>query len=163
MKKGLALPINTMVALAIAVVVLLAMVAFFMGVISTPGRQQTSAATFRSCCEGYVLSGCSGIPSTHACGTNDAGDAVNLAQLAAEAGIYGDDQIKSGCGCIETGGLNPLDPIIDNSGGSGGSSVQSKWSASIETCESEQGWYFADDSLCSGTKPSDSSVCCSTG
>lgn len=111
MRKGLALPINTMVALAIAIVVLLAMVAFFMGIIGPAGRQQTEEQKYRNCCSGYVSSGCkdSGTDWTavdlYPCGKDDEGNDVALGQLGAAIGVFTEDDIKSACGCVGSGGL----------------------------------------------------------
>lgn len=99
-KKGLALPIDTMVALAIAIVVLLALVAFFMGGVKSNTAAQTSQQRFQSCCQGYVLGGCGDVPETHDCGVDEKGNNVNLAQLASAIQIYGDSSVRTACQCV---------------------------------------------------------------
>ena len=98
MNKGMQLPINVMVGLAVAVVVMLALVAFFMGGIGPTARHQTTIQNFNNCCLNYVLTGCQ----------VDGGIAVNIQcrggnihSLAALAGIE-TKNIPTVCGCSRT-------------------------------------------------------------
>lgn len=121
-KKGLELPVNMLVLLAIAVIVLLSAVAWFILTFSGTTQSQTQAQQFQSCCSKYVVAGCPGDATkwpadtiTPVCGFNDngagGGVAANgdqegaepdwtLKDLAARLGIaQSSADIKKACGC----------------------------------------------------------------
>ncbi len=60
MKKG-DLPINTTVIIVLAIVVLLAVVAFFLGVIRPSGQAITAEAELQTQCNKFVAAGCPSI------------------------------------------------------------------------------------------------------
>ncbi|MBI5355819.1 MAG: DUF4006 family protein, partial [Candidatus Aenigmarchaeota archaeon] len=94
MRKGMQLPINTMVGLAVAVVVLLAIVAFFMSVTAPTSEKQVARQKFSNCCVTYVQLGCRDDRLTEfRCTTG------YLTDLAAAADIQAGD-VRYACGCI---------------------------------------------------------------
>lgn len=143
--KGLALPIDTMVALAIAIVVLLALVAFFMGGVKSNTTANVSQQRFQSCCQGYVLGGCGGVPETHDCGVNEKGEKVNLAQLASAIQIYGDGSIRSACQCVGSLTTTTIPQTSSNSGATG----SSKGTWKLGPCSSSQ----VEVNDCTGNPP----------
>ncbi len=58
MEKGVSIPINTLVMLAVAIIVLLAAVAWFMGAFGPTAQQQTLQQNFNSKCQSWALSNC---------------------------------------------------------------------------------------------------------
>ena len=56
--KGVSIPINTLVMLAVAIIVLLAAVAWFMGAFAPTASQQTYKQKFDSACTSWVSSNC---------------------------------------------------------------------------------------------------------
>ena len=106
MKKGISIPINTLVMLAIAVIVLLAVTAWFMLVWTRQGESVDAQTRFQSCCQGYVAAGCPGEPSDWDCNIYpdekdkySGGTKPTLKQRANAAGIFDGDNIKKACGC----------------------------------------------------------------
>lgn len=103
--KALALPVNMLVFLAIAVIVLLSAVAWFMTSFSGPAGRQEAQQQFRSCCSLYVQNvECNPDPQNFpqagsACGTDDQGDSLTLADLARQVGISGRSNIRDACNC----------------------------------------------------------------
>ncbi len=100
--KGISLPIDMLVILAIAVVVLIAVIAVFMGVWSPFAGDQQKRAAFQSACGQWASQGC---PDT-----DDAGKVPVNVCTAAKGYIMGvasdgacDDSnrnnIKRACGC----------------------------------------------------------------
>lgn len=69
-RKAIALPINMLVILAIAIIVLLAVVAFFMGVFTGQTGQMTRQQKITECCQKYVNQGCCGGDCTIPCVSN---------------------------------------------------------------------------------------------
>ena len=97
-RKGIALPIDMLVILAIGVIILIAVVAVFMGVWNPFATNQQSRANFNSACQIMVNTGCSGDVSTTLC--NSAKGVV----LGADADCDNMDDamklvVKVGCGC----------------------------------------------------------------
>ena len=115
-RKGVALPVETLVLLAIAIIVLLSIVAWFVGTFSAGTAGQTESQQFQNCCSKYVTAGCPGDastwPGTSVCGYNDvnrngAKDGTDadwtLGTLAARLGITQDSaSIKKACNCPST-------------------------------------------------------------
>ena len=100
MNKGMQLPINIMVGLAVAVVVMLALVSFFMGIFGPQAEGTAKVQNFNNCCLNYNLLLCptdkdSGAPTNIKCGSSD------IYSLAATAGI-GEGSIPRACGCLRT-------------------------------------------------------------
>jgi len=58
LRKGISIPINTLVMLAIAIIVLLATVAWFMGAFAPTATQQKLQGDFRNSCSFWVNSNC---------------------------------------------------------------------------------------------------------
>ena len=58
MKKGISIPITTLVTLAVAVIVLLAAVAWFMGAFGPTASQQTLRQNFDNACVGWARTNC---------------------------------------------------------------------------------------------------------
>jgi len=67
LRKGISIPINTLVMLAIAIIVLLATVAWFMGAFAPTATQQKLQTDFRNSCSYWVNSNCDGDPSGDIC------------------------------------------------------------------------------------------------
>ncbi len=106
-RKGIALPIDMLVILAIAVIILIAVVAVFMGVWSPFATNQQGRANFNSACSVWVNTGCSADPK----------DVANLCDRAVGIVLTGDEaatckgsgtddttkdvknKVRSGCGC----------------------------------------------------------------
>jgi hypothetical protein len=89
-----------MVILAVAIIVLLAVVAFFMGAFVPGGEEMRLATEFRSACAAWVQTGCAGdVPK----GVEDACDrwkAKNPAVDCSDSGI----RLACGCGGVTPGG-----------------------------------------------------------
>lgn len=99
-KKGISLPVNVLVVLAIAIVVLLGVVAFFTGSLK-PARTSTEAMNnFKACCTSYVLNGCkpdiTKKGETFTCPADVGG---TLMDAAGEVGITDAATAKAECGC----------------------------------------------------------------
>ncbi|MFH1105769.1 MAG: hypothetical protein V1731_00990 [Candidatus Aenigmatarchaeota archaeon] len=96
--KGISLPIDMLVILAIAVVVLISVIAVFMGVWSPFSSNQQLRANFNKECQVLVNTGCNGDPSTAICtaakGVVLAVDDADPCGTAEEKKI-----VKIGCGC----------------------------------------------------------------
>ncbi len=60
MRKGVELPMNTLVVVAIAIIILLAMVAFFMSGFGPQSTQQTRYAALMAECQKWTAVGCEG-------------------------------------------------------------------------------------------------------
>ncbi|MBI1972146.1 MAG: hypothetical protein HYS53_02495 [Candidatus Aenigmarchaeota archaeon] len=97
-KKGVSLPIDMLVILAIAVIILIAVVAVFMGVWNPFATNQAARAEFNKQCQVLVNTGCSGDPSSSLCAAAkgivlDAGDATPCGDADEKL------KVKIGCGC----------------------------------------------------------------
>ena len=101
MKKGISMPINTLVMLAIAIIVLLAATAWFMLSWTRSSQGLDSQQKFKDCCIGYVQANCPSDTSTWTCkvyeGEPEDGS-IDLEYRADEAGIP-TSQIPAACGC----------------------------------------------------------------
>lgn len=101
--KGISLPIDMLVILAIAVVVLIAVIAVFMGVWTPFASDQQRRAAFQSACSQWASQGCpdvtvdatQGVPNT-VCTA-----AKNYVLGVVDAGCTADNKnsIKRACGC----------------------------------------------------------------
>ncbi len=124
-RKGISLPIDMLVILAIAVIILIAIVAVFMGVWSPFATNQQGRANFNKACQILVNTGCNGDPSSSLC---DAAKGIVL--VADDATPCGDADekilVKVGCGCP---GVAPSG--VPSSGSPVGSSAKLK---SGDTC-----------------------------
>ena len=60
MRKGIELPMNTLVVVSIAVLILMAMIAFFMSGFKNPSSSQTKYNKVLSECQKWVANGCEG-------------------------------------------------------------------------------------------------------
>lgn len=101
------LPINTMVGLAVAIVVLLAIVAFFMSITGPTSENQVARQKFSNCCVTYVQLGCRDDRLAEFRCT-----AGYLTDLAAAADIQPGD-VRYACGCI----AKPGESVGGNTGG----------------------------------------------
>lgn len=108
-KKGMELPINTLVVVAIAVIVILAIAAFFMGGFGGSSKDVQNRQNFLNACSGWSQTGC---------GDNDMPsnleDLYKIWQpIAAENYVTGQSQdvkvsyLKRQCGCYGTGTPTP--------------------------------------------------------
>jgi hypothetical protein len=106
-RKGIALPIDMLVILAIAVIILIAIVAVFMGVWSPFATNQQGRANFNNACSVWVNTGCGADPK----------DVPNLCDKAADIVLSSSEvdtckstetddatktvknKVRSGCGC----------------------------------------------------------------
>ncbi len=94
-RKGIALPIDMLVILAIAVIILIAVVAVFMGVWTPFAGGQQARANFNKECQILVNTGCAGNPSPELC------EAANGVVLSKKTCDSPEDMlaVKVGCGC----------------------------------------------------------------
>ncbi len=99
-RKGVSLPIDMLVILAIAVIILIAIVAVFMGVWNPFATNQQARANFNTACQVLVNTGCSGDPSSSLCAA--AKGVVLASDDATPCGDAPEKQlVKVGCGCPE--------------------------------------------------------------
>ena len=101
MKKGISIPINTLVMLSIAVVVLLAVVAWFMLSFSGSSDTLLKQQAFKDCCVSYVSAQCQDSPDSWKCPATPQFDQESLKERAKRIGLSEDEQIKAACGCAE--------------------------------------------------------------
>lgn len=94
-RKGVSLPIDMLVILAIAVIILIAIVAVFMGVWSPFATNQQSRANFNKECQILVNTGCAGEPSSALCAAAN-GIVLNKGTCDTDADKLA---VKVGCGC----------------------------------------------------------------
>ncbi len=99
--KGISLPIDMLVILAIAVVVLIAVIAVFMGVFPQFGDCQKKTADYSSACMPWVNSGCNGNPPDSVCTAADAAKGCLFEKGDARVCIdqAGKDAAKRACRC----------------------------------------------------------------
>jgi len=97
-RKGISLPIDMLVVLAIAVIILIAVVAVFMGVWNPFATSQQQRANFNSACEILVNRGCSVDPSTTLCEAAK-GVVIDSSVVCASMDDAAKTLIKVGCGC----------------------------------------------------------------
>ena len=67
MKKGISIPISTLVILAISIVAMLAIIAWFMGVFTPSGQQMSDSQKFNMACRSWVTTNCAGSPPGSVC------------------------------------------------------------------------------------------------
>ena len=98
MKKGISIPINTLVMLAIAIVVLLAVVAWFMMTFFTGTENLTVQQAFSICCVAYTSTNCDTDPSSFTCSERGNFPEESLEDRAKRASIP-TEKIKTACNC----------------------------------------------------------------
>ena len=104
-RKGIALPIDMLVVLAIAVIILIAVVAVFMGVWNPFATSQQLRANYNSACSSWVNTGCSGEPSDVVCGAalgvvlSTSADVQSCKDSTAAARTDAANSARVGCGC----------------------------------------------------------------
>ena len=98
--KGLELPINIIVIIVLAVVVLIAGLFLFMGSWQSSGGATQSESIFRSLCNQLLQKNCE--PSPNTITTTISGKTYTLKDMCAQRGISGDDACKQACGCLIT-------------------------------------------------------------
>lgn len=91
MRKGIELPINTLVVVAIAVIILLAVAAFFMGGFAGASESMQKRQAFLNACQPYTQLGCQGLPSNTLKGFYT--DWTGISSPT-------NDEVKSACGCF---------------------------------------------------------------
>ena len=103
MKKGISIPINTLVMLAIAIIVLLAATAWFMLSWTSSSDTMMRQQALKDCCIGYVSAGCEALPDAWTCPATESGfPQESLTARAGRAGITGAAEygnIQDACGC----------------------------------------------------------------
>ncbi|MBI2085161.1 MAG: hypothetical protein HYT71_01460 [Candidatus Aenigmarchaeota archaeon] len=114
-RKGISLPIDMLVVLAIAVIILIAIVAVFMGVWNPFSTNQQSRANFNKACQILVNTGCAGDPSVDLC------KAANGIVLNKDTCDSDPDKlaVKVGCGCPGVSGTTATAPPAGDSGSPG--------------------------------------------
>ncbi len=109
-RKGISLPIDMLVVLAIAVIILIAIVAVFMGVWSPFSTNQQSRANFNKACQILVNTGCAGDPLPDLCTA-----AKGIVLASDDATPCGDATekltVKIGCGCPGVSGTTTTAPL----------------------------------------------------
>ena len=96
MKKGVSIPINTLVMLAVAIIVLLAAVAWFMGAFSPTAQEQSMKQKFDASCMEWSDSNCN--PDGSA---DDVPDRTCTQYMTyTGAGSCVADDVAAACGCI---------------------------------------------------------------
>ena len=65
--KGVSIPINTLVMLAVAIIVLLAAVAWFMGAFAPTAQESSLKQRFDSSCLTWTMGNCGGNPPSNVC------------------------------------------------------------------------------------------------
>lgn len=95
MKKGISIPITTLVILAIAIVVMLAIIAWFMGAFTPSGRALSAQQKFNMACRIWTTSNCA-----------NTGDADNVPNNVCDAymnmtsaSTCDHDTVARACGC----------------------------------------------------------------
>ncbi len=104
MEKGVALPINTVIILVLAGIVLVALVAMFIGRMFSSESAMDTQKVWSTCCVSYCHS-TSGEPSDYCCADCGAEEEERqmLDELAVQLGKTGPDptreQVLDACGC----------------------------------------------------------------
>ncbi len=110
-EKGMELPVNTLVVVAIAVIVILAIAVFFMGGFGGSSKDMQNRQAFLNSCSGWAQTACgdSDIPS-------DLKELYMIWQPKVDfsdsnnvggSGLSTTDYLKKQCGCFGTGTPNP--------------------------------------------------------
>ncbi len=103
MRKGLELPMNTLVVVAIAIIILLAVAAFFTGIFGKSGKKWEYKQEFDDACRIYVANGCKGsvpeqVKNAYAKWVSD-GKKTNYDDLP-ETEKPRDEELKRMCKCL---------------------------------------------------------------
>ncbi len=131
-EKGMELPVNTLVIVAIAVIVILAIAAFFLGGFGGSSKDVQNRQAFLNSCSAWTQSGCN----------NDDYDSsikdtflvwqpIQKEQLDGKSDPEQKDYLASKCGCFGagTGGRSstkpPCDQLVDNTNGKSGGCLPS--------------------------------------
>lgn len=96
MRKGVSIPINTLVMLAVAIIVLLAAVAWFMGAFGSTAQEQTYKQKFDTLCIQWSTSNCNGTVPTRLCTAYE--------EMTQTTTCPGDD-VAIACGCTMPRGI----------------------------------------------------------
>jgi hypothetical protein len=105
-KKGIELPINTLVIIVVAVIVIIAIAAFFMGGFGGSTRDIQNKQTFLNTCSGWVQTGCN---ANDAISISDAKKAFlnwqptkndGSGSVITPSGVSEIDYLASMCGCF---------------------------------------------------------------
>lgn len=106
-RKGISLPIDMLVILAIAVIILIAVVAVFMGVFNPFANNQQLRANFNNACSPWANTGCSGNAPDAACTAakgvvlstdTEVSKCKDDADTSTEAKTAR-NSVRTGCGC----------------------------------------------------------------
>ncbi|MFH0890215.1 MAG: hypothetical protein V1836_03700 [Candidatus Aenigmatarchaeota archaeon] len=97
-RKGIALPIDMLVILAIAVIILIAVVAVFMGVWTPFAGNQQARANFNNACQILVNTGCADLSTSQWVSLCKAANGIVLSKATCDNDV---DKlaVKVGCGC----------------------------------------------------------------
>lgn len=122
LKKGMELPINTLVVVAIAVIVILAIAAFFMGGFGGSSKGIQNMQAFKNSCSGWTQTGCAGTEPSDVLSTYqvwqpnvDFSDPTNVGGT----GLSQTDYLKQQCGCYGGGAPNPTTTTTGSRSGTG--------------------------------------------
>jgi hypothetical protein len=102
MKKGVSIPINTLVMLAVAIIVLLAAVAWFMGAFAPTAQESSLKQKFDSSCMTWTMNNCNETMD----GDDDVPESTCGAYNKLMYNIVSDtgcdhDTVAKACGCSE--------------------------------------------------------------
>ncbi len=111
LKKGMELPVNTLVVVAIAVIVILAIAAFFMGGFGGSSQDMQNRQAFLNECSGWVQSGCNNddyddsIKDAFLVWQPNMKDEDNPSEISSDrlGGTDEKDYLASRCGCWGAG------------------------------------------------------------
>ncbi len=103
-KKGMELPINTLIIIAIAIIVILAVVVFFMGGFVGASKSIQDRQAFLDSCAFWTQMGCTGTaPSDVETTFHKWQPNVNLnGDNIGGTGLSKNDYLKKACGCLIT-------------------------------------------------------------
>lgn len=92
-EKGMELPVNTLIILVVAVLVVLVISGFFLGIIRPNSENEKNRMAFLNSCSGWVQTGCSGtMPS-------DLEEKYSAWQPKVDMGDDKESYLRSMCGC----------------------------------------------------------------
>lgn len=104
--KGVSIPINTLVMLAVAIIVLLAAVAWFMGAFGPAARESSLRQALHNACDQWALTNCNGTVPWNVClayanFTRDETISKNQRECNKHK-----DEIAQACQCTKPYGIN---------------------------------------------------------
>jgi len=159
LRKGISIPINTLVMLAIAIIVLLATVAWFMGAFAPTATQQKLQADFRNSCSDWITRNCEE--------SNDADGVPNNICLAYNKMIKSNptetnsdckgykDAVAIACGCNPPFGIGRVTTTTVEE-----TTTTVASTTTTTTCVGEGGSCKSDDYCCSGLFCNETSGLC---